>query len=120
MDYQIELTKNGDERWVAKICSPDRGTLESPVVYGELAKKIAEEANYPATNITFDIYQPIYPVDENLEPVIGDDHKPKAGASVKSFCKEIIVMATPFMDYAKIAQGTSVILAHRDATSGRG
>jgi len=112
MDYEIELIKQDEGRWVAKICSPDRGILDSPIIYGELAKKISEELNYPATNLTFDAYQPIYPVDENKQPVIGEDRKPKPGANVKSFCKEIIVMVTPFMDYVKLAQSTSIVMSY--------
>jgi len=112
VDYTIELTKQSDDRWIAKICSPDRGLLDSPVIYGELVKKVSEEVKYPATNITFDAFQPIYPVDENMEPVIGNDHKQKPGTTVKSFCKEIIIMLTPFMDYAKFAQSTSIVMSY--------
>lgn len=110
----MELTKFMEQKsnggWFIKICCKDRDQLESPIIKSEIKSMLAKEVpGLDPADITYDPFQPVYPVDKNMEPLIGNNNRPKPNVEIYGFCKDFDVSIFPKFNVSEHNKNTIVV-----------
>lgn len=110
MEFTYFVEKKNTGGWFIKICCKDREQLESPVIKTEIKDLLNKEIpGLELGDITYDPYQPIYPVGEDLEPIIGADNRPRPGFKICSFCRDFDVSVFPKFNAGEHNKNTVVV-----------
>lgn len=110
MELTRFMEKKNNGGWFIRICCKDRSQLESPIIKSEIKSLLSEEVpGLDPNEITYNPYQPIYPVDENMEPIIGTNNRVRPGVKPCGFCKDFDVSIFPKFNASEQNKNTVIV-----------